>query len=147
MALAAEEAARAAVALVPVVGGAAPFEVMGSPRLLRRMIRNLIDNAVKHGAPPVEVELTHTDTSAGPFIAIAVRDHGRGIPEALRDQVFEPFFRPGGWSEEGGSWGLGLSLVRQIARRHAGDVACLSTQQGATEFVVELPRPPSDSMA
>ncbi len=140
LALAAEEAARGGVTLAPVEGGADGFLVEGSPRLLRRMIRNLIDNAIKHGAPPVEVLLERD----GPDVVLRVLDHGRGVPAALREQVFAPFFRPTGESEEGGSWGLGLSLVRQIAQRHGGSAAC-EDHEGATEFRVRLPAASSPS--
>ena len=138
LALAAEEAARAGVALRPVEERSPPFEVAGSPRLLRRMIRNLIDNALKHGAPPVEVELGHGTLAGKAGVTIRVHDQGPGIPDGLRERVFEPFFRPAGWTEEAGGWGLGLSLVRQIARRHGGD-ARVTSSAGATTFTVELP--------
>jgi signal transduction histidine kinase len=138
LALAAEEAARAGVALRAVADGAPPFEIIGSPRLLRRLIRNLIENAQKHGGPPVEVALDHVRSAGGPAVAIAVHDHGPGIAPELRERVFEPFFRPEGWTEEAGGWGLGLSLVRQIARRHGGD-ARVQADGGVTTFVVELP--------
>jgi len=52
--------------------------------------------------------------------------------------VFEPFFRPDGWTEEAGGWGLGLSLVRQIARRHGGEAGVMS-EAGLTTFTVDLP--------
>jgi two-component system OmpR family sensor kinase len=138
LALAAEEAARASVPLraAPAEGG--PFDVLGSPRLLRRMIRNLLDNALKHGAGPIEVELARGAMASGPSIVIAVRDHGPGIPAELVDRVFEPFFRPGGAAEEAGGWGLGLSLVRQIAERHGGHARCAS-KGGATVFTAEIP--------
>jgi two-component system, OmpR family, sensor kinase len=136
LALAAEEAARAGVQVREVPPGAPAFEVPGSARLLRRMIRNLIDNAVKHGGPPVEVEVGRRPDAA--TVTIAVHDHGPGIPAGLRDRVFEPFFRPDGWTEGAGSWGLGLSLVRQIAERHGGQASC-SADGGVTTFVVELP--------
>lgn len=142
LALAAEEAARAGVAMLPVAEGAS-FETEGSPRLLRRMVRNLIDNAVKHGAPPVEVELCLAGGSAPARFSFIVRDHGQGIAADLRERVFEPFFRPAGWSEDGGAWGLGLSLVRQIAVRHGGAVTCATGDGGAPYFSVELPRAPA----
>ncbi len=72
-------------------------------------------------------------------ITLTVRDYGPGIPAALRDAVFEPFFRPDGWTEEAGSWGLGLSLVRQIAERHGGTALCEAAADGATAFVIRLP--------
>ncbi len=102
------------------------------------MIRNLIDNALQHGAPPVEVALDHAVLAGAPAISIAVVDHGPGIPEDLRDKVFEPFFRPEGRAEEAGGWGLGLALVRQIARRHGGS-AGVGVEGGSTRFSVMLP--------
>ena len=134
LALAAEEAARAGVLLAEVDVGAGAFLVRGSPRLLRRMIRNLIDNALKHGAPPVEVAVVR-DSQA---IVIRVTDRGPGVPASLREQVFAPFYRPTGQGEEGGSWGLGLSLVRQIAERHGGVARC-ERESGLTVFSVRLP--------
>ena len=139
LALAAEEAARASVPIREVAPEGVPFDVMGSPRLLRRLIRNLIENALQHGAPPIEVELARQTVDGNAFIALAVSDHGRGVPAALRIRVFEPFFRPDGWSEEGGGWGLGLSLVRQIAERHGGRATCDAGEDGATRFSAALP--------
>lgn len=101
LALAAEECAR--YDSVDLDGE--PATVRGDPRLLRRMIRNLLENARKHGAPPIKVSLSNS--------RMKVCDSGAGIPEAEREKVFEPFYR-----------GLGLSIVRQIARRHGGDVRC-----------------------
>lgn len=149
LALAAEEAARAGAA-VRMDGAAVGstedgFRVAGSARLLRRMLRNLIENASRHGAPPVEVIL---DRPAGEPAAatVTVRDHGPGIPEAEREAVFEPFYRPAGRAEAQGSWGLGLSIVRQIARRHGGEVSCQAPPndagdgaRGGCRFVVTLP--------
>jgi signal transduction histidine kinase len=141
LALAAEESARAAIALTAVTAASPDFDVMGSPRLLRRMIRNLADNALKHGGPPIEVEIARGVLAGQPSVMISVHDHGPGIPAALQERVFEPFFRPDGWTEEAGGWGLGLSLVRQIARNHGGD-ARASSGGGVTTFTVELPAAP-----
>ena len=138
LALAAEEAARAGVQMRAVSPVAPAFEVAGSATLLRRLIRNLIENAIKHGAAPVDIVLEHAVRDGAATIRIAVQDHGSGIPAALRDRVFEPFFRPEGSSETAGSWGLGLSLVRQIAERHGGRAYC-SSEAGVTIFTVELP--------
>jgi signal transduction histidine kinase len=132
--LAAEESApfQATVASAPAGGG--PIEIVGDATLLRRLIRNLLENAVRHGRPPIHVEVT-----GGPAGArIVVSDHGRGIPAGERERVFEPFYRPAGRSESSGGWGLGLSLVRQIARRHGGAAFCEDAPGGGSRFVVDL---------
>lgn len=136
LALAAEEAARGQATLAPAEPSGAAFEVQGSARLLRRMVRNLVENAAKHGAPPIEVALVRGDGR----IEVRVQDNGPGIPERERERVFEPFYRPAGRSEAAGSWGLGLSIVRQIAERHGGSVACVPRADGGgASFVVSLP--------
>jgi two-component system, OmpR family, sensor histidine kinase RstB len=94
-----------------------PITVQGDPRLLRRMIRNLLQNAQQHGAPPIEMRVRSIEANA----EIRVCDQGAGVPEAERERVFEPFYRRAGASVGAG---LGLALVRQIARRHGGDAAC-----------------------
>jgi signal transduction histidine kinase len=105
LALAAEEASR-----YGVEAEGASMMVRGDARLLRRMIRNLLENAKRHGAPPMTVLLKNGELS--------VCDSGNGVPAAERERVFEPFYRGARGS------GLGLSIVRQIARRHGGDVRC-----------------------
>jgi signal transduction histidine kinase len=109
-------------------------EIDGDASLLRRLMRNLLENASKHGLPPIQVAVTHTADKA----QVVVSDHGAGIAACERERVFEPFYRPAGRSESAGGWGLGLSLVRQIARRHGGDVVCESEPDGGSRFVVEL---------
>jgi two-component system, OmpR family, sensor histidine kinase RstB len=93
------------------------LSVRGDPRLLRRMIRNLLENARQHGVPPIEMRVRSVDGRA----EIRVCDQGAGVPEPERERVFEPFHRRMGASAGAG---LGLALVRQIARRHGGDAAC-----------------------
>ena len=139
LALAAEEASRAAIHVADVPPNAAPFIIWGDPALLRRMIRNLIENALKHGSRPVEIALGHAILKGQSAISISVSDAGPAIAPALRDRIFEPFFRPGSASEATGSWGLGLSLVKQIAERHQGSAICAASAGGTTVFVVELP--------
>jgi signal transduction histidine kinase len=109
--------------------------VDGDPRLLRRMVRNLLENARRHGAgTPVEVRAWRE--ASGP--AFEVLDRGPGVPEAERERIFEPFHRLAGHGEGSGGVGLGLSLVRQIARRHGASVACLPREGGGSRFAVRF---------
>ncbi|WP_457940044.1 sensor histidine kinase [Mesorhizobium sp. 10J20-29] len=130
LALTAEEGAGSDVAVT-----GSPATVSGDARLLRRLVRNLIQNALRHGAPPVT---THVRRD-GPVVRLVVRDCGDGIPEGERDRIFEPFYRPSGRSESAGGWGIGLSLVRQIAVHHGGSVRYEMVPEGGACFVVELP--------
>ena len=127
--LAAEEAARCDASV-----SGEPVEIAGDPVLLRRLIRNLLENAVKHGRPPVAV----TVARRGDGVEIVVSDGGAGIAAAERERVFEPFYRPAGSREASGGWGLGLTLVRQIAERHGGSVTCGEAPGGGSRFVVRL---------
>jgi signal transduction histidine kinase len=130
LALLAEEAARCGAE----AGGQAVC-VRGDPRLLRRLLRNLLENARRHGGGPVECEVR----GDGPGEAvIEVRDRGPGVPAEERERIFEPFHRLPGSGEAGA--GLGLALVRQIARRHGGEVLCLPREGGGSRFEVRLAR-------
>ena len=164
-----------------VTGGASPWIVQGDVRLLRRLLRNLLENARRYqpaGGEPVLVRLSRQDASqeeAGHAVAqetwlnasassgasvppdatvsavapagrqpavwlcIAVMDRGPGVPEAARERIFEAFYRVDGHSEQSGNVGLGLSLVRQIARRHGGDAHHEPREGGGSVFVVRLP--------
>jgi signal transduction histidine kinase len=113
-----------------------PVTVRGDPRLLRRMIRNLLENAKRHGAPPTEVSVRRVDGGA----ELRVCDRGPGIPVAERELVFRPFYRFAGTRESSGA-GLGLALVRQIARRHGGDARYLGRDPTGSCFVVNLTFP------
>jgi len=128
LALAAEECARYENAELE----GEPVTVRGDPRLLRRMLRNLLENAKRHGTPPIEVRVLRTGHGA----EMAVCDHGAGIPEAERERVFDPFYRAG----TGQGSGLGLALVRQIARRHGGEARCAPKGGRGSCFVVVLPQ-------
>jgi signal transduction histidine kinase len=133
--LAAEACARAGAELV--MGNLqAPPEVHGDERLLRRVLRNLLENACRYGGGEVILQL---DTSAT-MLRLAVCDRGPGVPEAERERIFEPFYRLSGHAEGAGGVGLGLSLVRQIAQRHGGAVVCEAREGGGSCFVLTLPR-------
>jgi signal transduction histidine kinase len=132
--LAAEEAARIGAGATCVSDGGDPVEIDGDATLLRRLIRNLLENAAKHGRPPIAIAVTRREAMA----RIVVADAGEGIAAAERERVFEPFYRPAGRAESSGGWGLGLSLVRQIAERHGGTAVCEAAPGGGSRFVVDL---------
>lgn len=112
------------------------IEIMGEERLLRRLIRNLLDNAVRHGAGQVQAQLVRKTPQQ---VSLQVLDRGAGISTEAQMRIFEPFYRPAGYGEGQGGWGLGLSLVKQIATRHAGTVSCQARVGGGTVFEVVLP--------
>lgn len=131
-ALAAEECAQAGAQLTAEKVG-----MRGDSRLIRRMVRNLLDNAKRYGGGSmIDVELGIT---AERRIQLDVRDRGPGVPASERENIFAPFYRVPGASERDGGVGLGLSLVRQIAHRHGGEVQCLGRDGGGSCFRVELP--------
>jgi signal transduction histidine kinase len=131
LALAAEEASHYDV---EVAGE--PVTVDGDRTLLRRLVRNLVENAQRYGGgTPIDVSVKREDGRA----VLDVIDHGPGVPEAERQRIFEPFYRLAGASESGRGSGLGLALVLDIARRHGGDASCLAAEGGGSRFRVELP--------
>jgi signal transduction histidine kinase len=118
---------------VTVADDAGEPMVEGDPRLLRRLFRNLLQNAAVHAgpeAPEVTVGLAKND------ICISVCDRGPGVSESDREKIFEPFFQA---RASAGGAGLGLTLVRQIAERHGGSVRCLPRDGGGACFEVLLP--------
>ena len=146
VALAAEEAARVGAevealgAAVAQPGQAPQPEVIGNERLLRRALRNLLENARRYGGGEITVQV---EVSAGGAAQVRVCDRGPGVPVDLREQIFEPFFRLPGHAEREGGVGLGLSLVRQIAQRHGGSVHCEARDRGGSCFVIRLPAGPA----
>jgi len=112
--------------------------VSGRPLDVERMLRNLLENAVRHSPAGGRVVLDAVVRSG--VVAIAVRDQGSGVPEPERSRLFEPFFRGARARAEGGSGaGLGLAIVREIARAHGGDVHLDTSTASGARFVVELP--------
>jgi signal transduction histidine kinase len=81
----------------------------------------------------------HTTGLAPAMVRVSVEDRGPGVPAALRERIFEPFYRLPGASESVGGVGLGLSLVKSIATRHQGRVHCEDRPGGGARFVVDLP--------
>ncbi len=130
LALAAEEAARFHA---DAVGEA--LQVLGDEKLLRRALRNLLENAQRYGGAEVAVRVQR---SADGGAELSVCDRGPGVPEAYRERIFEAFFRLPGHAEREGGVGLGLALVRQIAQAHGGSVRCEPREGGGSCFRLML---------
>ena len=152
--LCAEECARVGASL-EVPEGLAQLEVSGVAKLLRRMVRNLLENARRYGATTGQVVsdapsngrpdspddgIVLSLARQGQRVHIKVCDRGPGVLPAWRERIFEPFFRLPGASERVGGVGLGLSLVKSIAERHGGAVQCSDRTGGGACFEITLPQ-------
>ncbi len=133
VALAAEECARVGADL----DARGAVVARADPKLLRRAVRNLIENAARHGGGKDIEVIVEPD---GQGARIDVCDSGPGVPEADREKIFEPFYRLRGASEAAGGVGLGLSLARKIARLHGGSLVCLPRGGGGACFRLTLPQ-------
>jgi signal transduction histidine kinase len=100
---------------------------------LQQMVGNLVSNALKYGAPPVDV----IGSVAGGSVEIRVRDHGGGVPADFRDRLFDEYTRAD--PEAGAGTGLGLFIVASLAHAHGGSVRLAPDEPGTT-FVLTLPR-------
>ncbi len=136
--LAAEECARVQAEL-GTAGQTHSLTVQGSARLLRRLIRNLLENARRYGTGEISLELSQSGMGTREHAVIRVNDRGPGVPPDQRERIFEPFYRLPGASEREGGVGLGLALVKSITERHGGRVRCENRPGGGASFVVELP--------
>ena len=131
LALAAEEAAH-----FDIEASGQPATVNGDRTLLRRLIRNLLENARRYaGDGAIEISVARNADRA----VLKVRDHGPGVPEGERERIFEPFYRLAATRESGRGSGLGLALVREIARRHGGEAVCVAAEGGGSLFRIDLP--------
>ena len=118
-----------------------PFFVRGNGEDIQTAVVNLLDNAIKYSPPgaPVEVQLAMENDA---WIMLRVKDQGLGIPPAHLKRIFRRFYRvPTRASLKRGGTGLGLFLVRSIARQHGGDATALSAGEGkGSTFCLQLPR-------
>ncbi len=130
-------------ARVPVTGSVDPdVTVTGDPDALRRVVVNLVDNAVRYATGGVTVALTTEPRRGEPSAVLTVEDDGSGIPEAEREKVFDRFYRVQESRSRGtGGTGLGLPIVRDIVRNHGGRVRLTDRADGAPGLraVVVLP--------
>jgi len=110
--------------------------VLGDPRQLDRLLRNLVDNAVRHARAVVSV---HVEDQAG-RVVVHVDDDGSGIPVAARRRVFERFIRlDEARSRDAGGVGLGLAIAREIAVRHGGTLTIDDSPTGGARLTLDLP--------
>jgi len=118
--------------------GASRAFVMAQPGALRRCLTNLVDNACKYGQlARVSVALEQQK------VAIRIRDHGPGIPDAELESVFEPFYRlETSRSRDTGGTGLGLTIALNIAENHHGQLQLRNLPEGGLEVLLELPQMP-----
>ena len=137
----AEECARVG-AVFELPEGTGEVVVPGVARLLRRAVRNLLENAVRHGRRTGHAEVVAQLSLEGGYAVLHIDDRGPGVPPDQRERIFEPFYRLPGASEREGGVGLGLALVRQIAARHGGSVACDNREGGGARFTLRLPKSP-----
>jgi signal transduction histidine kinase len=107
-------------------------EATVDPLRYEQVVRNLIDNAVKHGGGRIEIGVAQDDGRA----QVWVRDHGAGIALEHRDHIFDRFYRANG---HGGGLGLGLHLSKRIVELHGGDIRAEFPSDGGTRMVVTLP--------
>lgn len=130
-------------ARVAVTAHTAPMIVDGDPDGLRRVVVNLIDNAVRHAKSSVAVAVIAGRHTAGQAtVQLEVTDDGPGIPAHERQRVFDRFYRVGGSrSRESGGTGLGLPIVRDLVRAHGGTVRLADNQPGL-RAIITLPVAP-----
>lgn len=127
---------RATSAVAIDTSGIAAAHLRGDPSQLRRVVRNLLDNAIRHAATTVSITLVENDN----IIRLAVTDDGPGVPADSRDRIFERFGRTDdARTRDDGGTGLGLSIVRDITLRHGGIVSYDETWTQGARFIVELP--------
>jgi signal transduction histidine kinase len=123
--------------------------VRGNPVLLREVVANLLDNALKYapsarrGGARVTVTVTRLEAAPGALAQIVVEDNGSGVPVALQADLFKRFFRGdrANSDEEGvdAGAGLGLAIVHDIMNLHGGDVQYADAPDGGARFILRIP--------
>ncbi|WP_166389165.1 ATP-binding protein [Nocardioides ochotonae] len=123
--------------------GIGPGRVRGDGVALGQVVRNLVDNAVRHAETTVRLAVRErAEDGRDPDVELVVEDDGPGIPEAERERVFDRFVRlDEARARDAGGSGLGLAIVREIVTAHGGTVAITSSPAGGARVVVRLPAP------
>ena len=123
---------------IAVTARVAPVRVSGDPRALARMVRNLVDNAIRHAETMVHLECSEDGHDA----QIVIEDDGPGIPAAERERIFGRFVRlDQPRSRRGGGSGLGLSIASEIVAAHHGTITVGESTGGGSRFEVTIPLP------
>jgi signal transduction histidine kinase len=123
------------------MGSVSAARVVGDGAQLRRLVRNLIDNAMRHASHQIRLSLAVHGESVG----LRVEDDGAGVADADRERIFERFVRlDEARSRDGGGSGLGLAIVKDLAVLHGGDVRVSRSTLGGASFDVTLPLDPAD---
>ncbi len=124
----------------------AEVPIHGDEQLLRRLVINLLDNAIRYTPPGgrIAAELERAAGAAAPSVRIRISDTGPGVPAAAAAHIFERFYRADearsrDSSQQAGGFGLGLSIVKWIAESHHGSVELASTSEAGSTFTVTLP--------
>ena len=133
-------------ARVPVVAATEPVIVSGDPEALRRVVINLVDNAVRFANSEVNVDVGRAERNGRPTARLVVEDDGPGIPASERERVFDRFYRvQESRSRETGGTGLGLPIVRDIVRNHGGRVRLTDREDGEPGLRAEVVLPATPS--
>ncbi|MFE5670845.1 sensor histidine kinase [Agromyces sp. NPDC056523] len=130
--------------------GVRATRVRGDAALLAQLVRNLVDNAARHARARIALAVAPVGegTAPGATVVLTVDDDGAGVPPAERNRVFDRFVRlDDARARDTGGSGLGLSIVREIARAHGGEVRVEDAPSGGTRLLVELPAAPSADRA
>ncbi len=121
------------------VTGDLELHALADPTRLSQMLGNLLSNARKYGEPPVVIDVREESAVGGGLVVITVSDSGDGVPEEFRAEMFDEYTRAG--DERVHGTGLGLYVVRSLARAHGGDVVYSSGAHGGAQFMLRLRRP------
>jgi two-component system osmolarity sensor histidine kinase EnvZ len=129
----AQDAERAGFEIVHAFAGRP--QVIVRPNAFKRLVGNLVGNALRHGER-VELRGHHADD----WLTVTVDDDGPGVPEEERDNVFRPFYRlDQARNQDEGGTGLGLAIARDIARGHGGDITLDASPLGGLRAVIRIP--------
>ena len=110
--------------------------INGAPELLEDVFKNLISNAIKYGSTERSIYVALWESPDK--VHFSITDHGYGIPDEHREKIFQKFYRIQSYSKEKGT-GLGLAYVREIIKKHNGEIKLESNSEIGSRFTISLP--------